>query len=130
MSIEAAIYYKLTNASAITNVVSTRIYPIELPQNVVYPAVTYQRVSTVRNNALDIPLGVTTIRLQTDCYGISLSTAQQIADLIREELNGFNGTVQTIKIYSIFADDERHFFEENLEQKRVMVDYLITFSED
>ena len=40
-----AIRTRLLSVSAVTDLVSTRIYPLTLPQGVTLPAVRYQRVS-------------------------------------------------------------------------------------
>lgn len=45
MSLEGALYSKLSTTAAITALVSTRIYPVKLPEAVTYPAVTYQFVA-------------------------------------------------------------------------------------
>ena len=64
MNIEEALYSKLTGDAGVAALVSTRIYPNVVPQDIALPAVAYQRISTVRDMAHDGPTGVAHARFQ------------------------------------------------------------------
>lgn len=65
-----AIYNILSNASGVTNIVSTRIYPMRLPLNTVYPAVTFQLVSDIPVNQKTGRATYFNARVQVNCYAV------------------------------------------------------------
>lgn len=50
--LEQKIFSHLSTTTSITALSGTRLYPVILPQNPTYPAITYQRVAGVRINSL------------------------------------------------------------------------------
>jgi len=68
MSIEAEIFTRLSGFAGLLALVGSRIYPVELPQNVEMPAVNYQRVSAPRVSAMGVDTGIVLARFQFDCW--------------------------------------------------------------
>lgn len=64
-SIDAALRAKLAAATAVTTLVSTRIYPDELPQGTVLPAIRYSLVSDVPDRRVP---GFREARVQVSVY--------------------------------------------------------------
>ena len=67
-----AIRTRLLSVSAVTDLVSTRIYPLTLPQGVTMPAVRYQRVSGNSDPHVRGTTGAATARLQFDISPIPM----------------------------------------------------------
>lgn len=110
--------------AAIVTSVGTRIYPVKLPQNVTYPAISILRVSAVRANVLHGPASVARPRYQIDCWvretsGTNAFTdAQNLGSAVRTRLEAYAGimtdpTTSPVTTYrtSVTFDDERDLFD-------------------
>ena len=62
---EQAIYDQLTGVTAL----GSRIYPLVLPQNVEYPAASYQRISAIRYSQFGRDATAAEATVQVDIYG-------------------------------------------------------------
>jgi len=89
--------------------VCERIFPLIMPQNVVFPAMTYQVVYDSSNISLNGNLKSRDVRFQVDIYSKSYSEAKALKGLVNDkviELGG--GSVSTIDLY----DDEQKLFRQ------------------
>ena len=118
MSIETEVRTRLTSDGTVSGLVSTRIYPKRLPQNPTYPALTFGRVSGVRLHNLAGVAGRGTPRIQIDSWAKTYLGAQALAAAVRASLDGFNGTLTTIKA-TIRIDNEIDFDEPGIDQAGV-----------
>lgn len=89
MGLEAAWYNALTTSAALAGLVSTRIYPLQMPQGETYPSVVYRRTggervhdfagySTIENAMFELVVlatAVTARRLTADAAIGALSSA-------------------------------------------------------
>ncbi len=85
--IGAAIYGILSGASAVTSLVSDRIYPTVAPQNSTKPFITY---STVTNTPSDTKSGaskVDHILVQFDVYGDTPLSVEGVSEALRVTLD-------------------------------------------
>jgi hypothetical protein len=92
ITIEEGIVYRLKNYSGLSALVGDRIYPLKLPQGVILPAVTYQRISTPRVITHDQGTGGLAMpRFQFSAYDDGYSSVKAVIKQIREALNGYKG---------------------------------------
>lgn len=89
-----------------------RVYP-RLPQNVEFPAIRYQRISTQRNQSLDANVGVNAATVQVDCMANSYSDAKALADSVRTILHGYSGSWSTLTCRNVMLDTENDFDEQD-----------------
>jgi hypothetical protein len=129
VSIESNLYSFLSGKAAVTALVSTRIYPLKLPQGYSLPAISYQRVSSPRLYALSGTTGRLRARIQLDCWADTYSAVKGLADAVRGELNGHTGTFGSSTVDSLTLDAERDGFEEDTEVFRVLQEYIISHTE-
>lgn len=129
MSVEEAVRTKLTATSAVTTLISTRIYPLYLPPDTTLPAVAYERVSTRRSYAHNGQQAPVTARLQFDAIATTLASAMAVGDAIRGALSGYTGTSAGVKIASCLLANELSQDEKDTGYARVSQDYLVTFME-
>lgn len=96
--IEETIYSRLSGFAGLTALVSTRIYPIILPQGVTYPAVTYQRISAeARESCMVDDVGLVRTRFQMTAWSETFKGARTISEQLRQALqrwktSGVQGT--------------------------------------
>jgi hypothetical protein len=86
-----------------------RVYPRILPQSVLYPAISFFRVSTDRSQYRDVVTGragYARPRMQVDVWALSQANATTIAQDIRLMLEGFSGTAAGLRIDMISIEDE------------------------
>lgn len=107
--LEQGLYSKLSGGATLAG---ARVYP-RLPQGVTYPAIRYQRITTVRNQALSGPVGVTEAAVQVDCMAESYSEAKALADEVRVLLHGYRGAWSTLVARNVHLQTENDFYEQD-----------------
>ena len=115
---EADIYDRLNSE---VSALGGRIYPLKLPQNVAYPAVVYQRLSTTRHPAFGRDATAVEPVIQVDVYGhqsAGYAAFHTVADAVRSALQRYSGG----DILDTYIDAERDDYEENTELFRKSFD--------
>lgn len=127
MSLESELLTRLAGYSALTAIVSTRIYNTLLPEDVAFPAVVFQRISTSRTSAFGADTGDIQARVQVDIYAdrARQSDTTSVGAQVRGALQRYKGgNIQDIRI-----EDERHDYIGEAEMWRVSIDLMIWFKE-
>jgi hypothetical protein len=101
-----AIYGILSATAAVTALVSTRIYPNNVPQNVIMPYISYTIVSTEPTVTKDVISPLDTIRISLDIYSVNYDTSQQIGAAVRKALDGYKGTINLQAVQRITFDGQ------------------------
>lgn len=104
--IEEAIKSRLDGFTALTDLVSTRIYFYEAPQSVAFPVVVFQRISTQRPSAMGADIGIARARFQVSVFGDVHIDVRNAAQQVRAALQRWNGTEATVTILETFIKDE------------------------
>jgi len=126
---EAAIYAILVADGTVSGLVSTRIYPVKLPQSPDMPAITYSRVSGPRIQTIAGPSGLAYPRVQVDSWASTYTGIKTLADAVRQALDGYSGTIASIRIGGIMMDGELDLYEPGVEEYRVTQDYIVWYDE-
>jgi len=130
MSIESGIVSVLRADGTVSGIISTRIYPLKLKEGYALPALSYQRVSSVREHNIDVgPIGFAWARFQIDSWAESYTDVRSLAEAVRQCLDGYKGTMGGVNAGGICIKSERDLFEEGTEIYRVIQDYLIPYHE-
>lgn len=126
MSAEKVIYALLSQASAVTALVGTRIYPLQVPQEDPLPAIAYASISDVRAS---VPLDDTassrteTSRIEVSVIAATYPQVKALLPLIRSACHGFRGTVVGVQVGRISAeltgpalrDDDQSLFSQSID---------------
>lgn len=107
MTIESALRAHLLADSNISNEISTRMFPLRLPQNTEFTAITYQVISGDSTYTQDGDSGLDRPRIQIDVWDPSYEKSVEVGNLVKDRLSGFKGTVSGIEIQGIFRDSWR-----------------------
>jgi hypothetical protein len=84
MSIESAIFSRLSGFTGLADLIVSRIYPLILPQGCALPAVTYQRVATApREVAMGGDPGIASPRFQVTAWAGNFDEARAVAEQVR-----------------------------------------------
>jgi hypothetical protein len=120
------IYGRLSTASNITAIIGTNIYPDITPQNVDYPFIVY---SIINSNPVDFKDGQSNLEeidLQIDVYTQNYDTTQNLANLIRNRLDRFVGTVEGVEVQSIrYMSSDSQVYNANLNVYWMSIDFMI-----
>lgn len=127
--IESALVTLLESASAVTALVGMRIYPAVIPQGVAQPSLAYWRVSTARQQLFDGPHSTAAPRYQIDAQAADYTTARQLAEAVREALNGYRGTLGGEVVHHITLQNEQDIYDSETGAYRVALDFIVTHQE-
>ncbi len=114
MKAVTALYNILSNNSALTAVVSTRINPLRIPEKSALPALAYQVVSNRGNMSKSSASKSDFTRVQVMIVAKTYASAIEVGNLVRNAMevatpNTFNG----VKVQVIEYDGEVHLAEDN-----------------
>jgi hypothetical protein len=91
--------------------VGTRIFPCYLPQTATRPALTYSRVTGGSYHNLGSATGAAIPTFEIDAWADSYEAADVLAEAIRQEMQGFRGTMGSDAIKTVVLDDEEDAYE-------------------
>ena len=120
------IYGILSTASNITDIVGTNIYPDITPQNVDYPFVVYTATNSTPVDYKDGQSNLEEINLQIDVYTQNYDTTQNLANLIRNRLDRFVGTVEGVEVQTIkYVSSNSQVYNAELSVYWLSIDFMI-----
>jgi len=108
---DEALYAQLSGTSNVTNLVGTRIYPVERPQGDALPAITYQQVSGPRVQLLNANSGAAYPLFQVNCYGEFYPDAKALGKVVRIALHQATGTIGGETVHSMLVRDSRDNYD-------------------
>jgi hypothetical protein len=119
--IETTLYAVLKADPAVAALVvsggETRIYPLEVPQDVAMPAVVYQRIASAPEVTLAGDVGLDAVRIQVSCWAATYSVAKELAAAVRAAVNASN-----LRAVTEMELDDR---DTETRQYRVIIDFRI-----
>jgi hypothetical protein len=127
MSIETGLYSELTGDAGVSALVSTRIYPLQVPQDVAMPAVAYQQISGSPEYAHDGDSGLNWARFQFTCQAETYAGAKALAVAVKAALSGASGTMDDTTVDVILIDNETDWRSEGFDIPVVRVDVMVWY---
>lgn len=106
MTVEAAVFNLLSSDAGVSGVVSNRIYPVKLPQDPTYPALTYFRVSALRHSVMGNDTGLVEKRIQVSSWAKLYSEVNNLAERVRDAMQRTRGTFAGVEILDIFMEGD------------------------
>jgi hypothetical protein len=107
---EAAMRSVLIQDTAVAAVIGTRIFPVLAPISAALPYITYRRTGVSREQTLSGPMGVATTTLDMDIFAVTYEEARTIADLCRQALDGWGGTLENTEVKNVSLESESDGF--------------------
>jgi hypothetical protein len=121
-------YSLLSNDATLTGIVGSKIFPVQVPQDTSFPAITYQHDSVVPTNMKDGPSPLDVVGLVIIAYAQSYAVANSIMSRVRTLLDHYQGTVEGVTVDKIsfagqsdndFVDETGFFIIEQSYQARM-----------
>ncbi len=127
MAIEADLFAALTGHAGLSALVGSRVYPLILPQNPTYPAVTYQRISTPMAQVVTGAVAAASTRFQVNVWANTYSSAVNVAAQIRAALLAMTGA--TVTVHEVLLDNETEGWADESGIYSRILDVIILHSE-
>jgi len=125
MSLPEAFRDTLLADASVIALVGSRIYPVNLPQEPTYPAVTYLEISGDPHNSLTGPQGLHWARLRVHTWGETYGDAYETAQAVEVALNGQKFTT----LRAISALGRHDLYESAVEAYYISQDFSIWHTE-
>tara|TARA_S200002703_G_scaffold158352_1_gene168476 strand:+ start:1108 stop:1518 length:411 start_codon:yes stop_codon:yes gene_type:complete len=110
-----AIYSILSGNATVSGLVSTRIYPVVVPQDTSFPFVVFTITSEEPSHSKDGVSGLDVISFQVDCYGLEYDENTTLANAVRTALDFYKGTIGGQNVQRIrFQDVSDGEYDEDL----------------
>lgn len=129
MTASASIFNRLSTDGTVGPLVTNggspatyRIYPVNMPQDVTYPAIRYQHIT---NRPIDNIIGESTLtndQVQFDCYAETFDAAHTLANAVNTAMTGSSTGFKARRINRLDLP-----FESGLNIFRVMMEYSIWY---
>jgi hypothetical protein len=132
VTVETAVWTKLSATAGVSSIASTRVYQLVLPQKPTLPAVRVQLVDEPKTYHMRGGVLLTRALVQTDCFGAEsggYAPIETLAAAVEAALTGepfFVGTPSAIEITGAFRVSRRPMFESGeLRQVRISQDFVV-----
>lgn len=135
MEVEYGLVQHLKADPTLDALLSGRIYPGIAPQGASLPRLTYNRISTQDDQAMDGPAGLPQTRLQIDVWGDSHDAVRAIVARLLALLNGTGGAWGDAWVACSEREDQRTSYEPPVDASdqgvyRESVDLVVAYNED
>ena len=128
MIVGKAIYYLLTNATDVTDVVGTRIYPEVAQQDADLPYIVYNVTNNEPTDTKPEPSKLDTAQVEVNIYSDSYRVAIDLAVAVRAALDRVKGTYAGVDVQSIQYLNEVIDFDEPQRAYNINADYDVRIS--
>ena len=130
MSIKVALATKLKSISALTAIVSTRIYSVALPQDFTLPAVTFRMVADETMRTLAGHSGKARTTFEITSFATTDTAAESTGEIIRKALDGMApATISTVKVRSVSMTDRSDDYDSDINVFGRIMTFKIAFEE-
>src|SRR6185295_13120208 len=123
--VEEALHTRLLAVAGVTALIGDRVHPVPLPQNVTYPAVSYQLISRNRETAFGVDPLLATSRIQVNAWASTYTAVKALAEQIRLALERFRGTVLGIEWQDTLLDGETDLYDDTVLVHQVAIDAIV-----
>ena len=119
------IYGRLSTDVAVTGVCGLNIYPDIAPQNVQYPFIVYTIINSIPVDFKDGQSNLEEISVQLDVYTNNYETTQTLSNAVRNRLDRFTGTLNSVNIQTIkYMSSDSQVYNADLNVYWMSIDFM------
>jgi len=107
----------------------SRIYPLVLPQKVIYPAVTYQKIAGTFEHSMGGDTGFAYPDYQFVCYAKTYTEVKETAKILRLLLQNLSAVIGEINIQAVLIENEIDDYEYETELYSVLLEFRIFYTD-
>ena len=104
LTVTGRLYERLSNYSAVTDLVSTRIFPNKMPQGFKYPSVVYRIISDDVEHAMQADPNINHTRFQIACLAENFEDAETIGLAVTSALSRWSSSTGNRIIQEVFEE--------------------------
>lgn len=115
----------LLGNGGVSALVSSRIYPIELPQSPTFPAITLQIVA---GESVYSSSGLSNLEnslVQVDCWARTYADADALFEAVRKACATYSGNVSGVDVQGIFLEQKRDLYDSEAKLNRRSADFSV-----
>jgi len=124
-TIEEAVVTRMQGYAGLAALVGTRVYPLQVPQDVDLPAIAYQKISSPKTTSHGGDSHLAQSRIQFTIQADTYRAAKAVADQVRACWAGYRATVDGVRIDGALVQDERDGWSEQHGAPVVRVDVMV-----
>lgn len=128
-NIEEALFTRLSTFAGITALLSTRIFPLRAPDQLVVPFIVYQKITGNREQSHTGSSNLANPRFQVSCWGSTYASAKAVSRQVVLALDAFKGVVSGVDIQFSDIESEVDTFDEDTKLYRVLLDVIFWHQE-
>lgn len=132
MMIEEAIFLHATNNPAIADRIGNRFKPSKLDQGTLYPAITYERVSTDPDFTHEGPSGLVMTRFQCNCFASTCDELLKMAEELEQAFAGHRGYMggdpSGVMVFSVQQIDREDGWNDEMAVWESRVEFMFEYA--
>lgn len=105
-TIEQALYQILTDDAGVAAIISSRVFPVFIPQGATLPAVTYTQIKGNRIHTIPEPDDMVRSSFKISCWATTYSAAESLSSAVADALDNYTGTVGNVVIQAAHFDTD------------------------
>lgn len=112
--------------------IANRVYPLTLPQNVLYPAVRFERIGAPRTSAMGRDIPLVGALIQVDIFGeidAGYPAFSAVYTAVRQSLQRFKDPTGTPSVDDVFIERDADDYEDETRLYRKTYDFRIWYRE-
>lgn len=115
--------------TALTALISTRVYRDLVPQNPTYPCIAYRKLSRTGIDNLDAPGSLARTTIEVACFASDAGTAETVAEAVRANMNGWRSSTGTVDVQDSRLLSELDLYDEGTQTHQVSLDFEVWHTE-
>jgi len=127
MTFRTDLYTRLSTHSGLIALISTRSYPYVLPQNITYPALTYNIISSTTEHAFGSDPGNEMRRVQVSIWDTTALSVENVGIQVKAALSRWSGAQANVTIEDSFLDNELDDYDPETKDFRTDLDFIIHY---
>lgn len=122
--IEVLLNAQLLNTAGLTALVINRIYPLVIPQDCLYPAIVYFKVSEIPAHAMGIDGTVLTARFQISVFASSYKSMKEVSVQVIAALSRYRDAV----IQDILFENQTDLYVDEIGVYQNSIDFMVYYN--
>ena len=98
-------------------------------QEIAKPYIVVTKIDAPGLHSQDGPVGVVDARFQISIFTLTYGQAHQIAAAVKAALDGYQGYMGSVYVFSCLYDDEQDLYEEQTNLFQIAQDYIVSYQE-
>jgi hypothetical protein len=121
------LYTLLTSLPAVTALAGQNIFPMVIPDQSSYPALTYQVIARVAEPTLNTG-GLVKLRAQFESFAGDYATADTLRNAVISSISGFTGQVGDTFVQRAIILSQYDYYEDEIQIYRLVTEAYLFFA--